>query len=298
MTSSQARVFCYGEILWDVFPDQRLIGGAPLNVASRLHSLGADVHMISALGKDALGEEALNYLNEVGLSTEEVASVDRWETGSVIVTLDDAGSASYEIKKPVAWDFIGVSRELLSSLGLTDYVVFGSLSLRGAFNREVMQALMQTPAKFVFDVNLRPPHYDLNMVYELMQRSDVVKMNDDELEAIAQTLGGPADDMKEQVLWLEKTTNTHKICITRGADGALLRSQGEFYEHPGYSVTVADTVGAGDSFLACLIQGWLLAGLPPQKALAQACAMGALVASKSGANATVLLEELEHLMSS
>jgi fructokinase len=286
------KVICFGEILWDVFPDKKVIGGAPLNVALRLHSFEVPVAIISCIGTDKNGDMAKSYLDEWGLTSEYIQIHQSLETGIVTIALDDSGSASYEIGKPVAWDAIALSPELISLVKETPFFLFGSLAARGAFNRNTLQSLLNVARFPIFDVNLRPPHFDISMVYELMQRAQFVKLNDEELQTIANRLGCEQQDMKSQINWLSKITNTNNICVTRGPNGAILLIKDQFIEHPGYRVDVNDTVGAGDSFLATLVNELLIKQESPAKALKTACAVGALVASKEGANCVVTSEEI------
>ena len=295
MTTKQ--VICFGEILWDVFPDKKVIGGAPFNVASRLHTFQVPAAIISSIGIDDNGDKAREHLEEFGLSLEYVQTRPNLETGTVSITLDESGSATYVINKPVAWDAIKLSPELISAVKETPFFLFGSLAARGAMNRNTLQALLDVAKSPIFDVNLRPPHFDISMVYELMQYAAFIKLNDEELEIICQRLGCEAREMKEQIRWLATVTKTEKICVTRGANGALLFINDTFYDHPGYRVEVRDTVGAGDSFLATLINELLLKKESPVKALNRACAVGALVASKEGANCSIDQEEMDQIIS-
>lgn len=291
------QVICFGEILWDVFSDKKVIGGAPLNVASRLHSFGVPVAVISSIGSDENGKEVSSHLEEWGLSPKFVQVHPNLDTGTVSITLDESGSASYVINKPVAWDAIKLSPELISAVKETPYFLFGSLAARGAMNRQTLQALLNVAQHAIFDVNLRPPHFDISMIYELMQYAQFIKLNDQELQTICRRLGCEAREMKPQMRWLATVTKTNKICVTRGANGALLMTDDRFYEHSGYTVIVKDTVGAGDSFLATLIHELLLKNENPEVALKQACAVGALVASREGANCKISIEEIEDLIS-
>lgn len=287
------QVICFGEILWDVFPQKRIIGGAPLNVALRLHSYNSKVAIISRIGEDQLGGEIVDYLDKNKMSQEFIQRDEELPTGTVAITLHETGSASYEILKPVAWDAIEISPQLIEAVKETPYFLFGSLAIRGGFNRETLRRLLPVANTKIFDVNLRAPHYHVSMVYELMQLSDFIKLNDEELLEICKALGCQEKTMKGQIEWLVKITNTNSVCVTRGDAGALLFYDHTFYEHDGFSVEVVDTVGAGDSFLATLIHYLFLKKLTPAEALTLACGMGALVASKEGANCTISEKELD-----
>lgn len=282
---------CFGEVLWDVFPDQKKIGGAPLNVALRLNALGVFAKVCSAVGKDELGQEILHDLHQVGLPTDLIQQSEEHATGTVQVTLDVKGSASYTIKAPVAWDYIEETKAAHHAVQKADVFVYGSLASRNQRTQATLKALL-SKAKFrVFDVNLRPPHYDHSLLEEWMQAADFIKFNDDELYEIAKQLGSPYQALDQHISYLAAHTNTPYICVTKGRHGAVFFTQGKFVYHSGYQVSIADTVGAGDSFLATLLEG-ILNQKPPEESLQRACAMGALVASKSGANPTITETEL------
>lgn len=289
-------VVCFGEILWDVFPDKKVIGGAPLNVALRLHSFDTNVTMVSCLGDDANGDEVLAYLNRLNLNQTFIQRHPQLKTGEVLITLDAKKNATYDISKPVAWDVIKVDADLIALVKQAPFFLFGSLALRGVQNVQVMDELLKHANTKIFDVNLRAPYYDIGMIYELMQRSDVVKMNDEELGEISEALGCQDSIMEKQMRWLATISNTKTICVTGGAKGACLLRNDVYWDHPGYQVDVEDTVGAGDSFFASLVQSLLIEELDPELALAKACALGALVASKTGANCEVSLQEISVLM--
>ena len=292
-----SKVICFGEILWDVFPYKKVIGGAPLNVASRLHSFEVPVAIISCIGNDENGSKVITHLKAWGLSNEFVQIHPNLRTGTVSITLDESGSATYVIDKPVAWDAIKLTPQLISAVKETPFFLFGSLAARGAMNRNTLQALLNVASYPIFDVNLRPPHFDISMVYELMQYASFIKLNDEELEIVCDRLGCEANKMEEQIKWLATVTKTDSICVTRGAKGAMLFIDGLFYDHEGFEVKVRDTVGAGDSFLATLIYELLLKKEAPGEAIKKACAVGALVASKEGANCGIEREELERFIS-
>ena len=290
-------VVCYGEVLWDVFPTHKKIGGAPLNVALRLNSFGVNANIISSIGNDHNGRELLKYATNNNLDDATIQINDQYETGCVNVTLDEKGSASYEIAYPVAWDKIELTNNAKENVKASDAFIFGSLACRDNVSKNTLIELL-THAKFkVFDVNLRPPHYTMNLLVELMKKADFIKCNDDELEEICHALGFDSDEMQKQIEFLAKKTSTNKICITRGGDGALLFTDGKYYANNGYVINVADTVGAGDSFLATLVFK-ILSKVEYQECLDTACAIGALVASEKGANPKLSTLDLTRIMKS
>ncbi len=287
------RFVCFGEVLWDIFPEAEKIGGAPLNVALRLSSFPNNhVHMISAIGNDSYGKRLIKFLKKKAFPVEGIQVHSEQETGKVLVKLDSNGIASYTIKKPVAWDHIDHDIIEPAILDQMDVLIYGSLACRNSLSRHTLEALLRTEAFKVFDVNLRPPYFSLNLINSLMRKSDFIKLNDEELEMV---IAGPVS-MKEAVLALSEKTGARGICITRGSEGAMLYWNHLFYEHPGFKVDVKDTVGAGDSFLATLIHN-LIHGRNPEIALEQACAVGALVASHEGANPILSASEIEEFIS-
>jgi len=289
------KIVCFGETLWDIFPNERKIGGAPLNVACRLHSLGSEVHLISRVGKDDLGDQILIYLKEHGLNTHTIQIDDKYPTGIVKVSLDSLNTASYSIERPVAWDYISLDNATLSKVRSSDALIFGSLACRNETSKNTLFALLDENVFKVFDANLRPPHYSMDLILELIKRSDFIKLNDEELEEICDFVNIKGLDVTDQIIALSAITNSRHICVTLGKDGAVLYFDKQIYKNAGYVVKVKDTVGAGDSFLATLIHHFLLKE-GPQFALDYSCAMGSIVASKSGANEPISADEIRQLL--
>ena len=287
---------CFGEILWDVFPDGKALGGAPLNLCLRMKSLGVTMQMISRLGQDALAEETREAIQKFRLDQNLIQEDPALETGKVEVTLDASGSASYNIKKPVAWDAIALTDKNKNAVQQADLFIFGSLAARSNESSETLNSLLQLAGYTIFDVNLRAPHYEMETLIEFMKQAQMIKMNDEELEEVAQFLDISNLSTEAQLSTISKLTNTDIICITLGADGALLYKNGAIAKNSGYSTKVIDTVGAGDSFLPGLIYQLFKVENTPEKALAFACALGALVAGTKGANAPITSEQIEAKM--
>ena len=277
---------CFGETLWDIFPKVKRIGGAPLNVALRLHSLGNKVHVISRVGNDLNGQKILAYLKENHLTTECIQEDQVLPTGKVKVILDEKKTASYEILMPVAWDAISVKNEDLDKIKEADAFIFGSLSCRNSISKSTLHQYLSFAKFKVFDANLRAPFYSIKLIFELMHIADMIKLNDEELHEISKHLRVSDESIENQIKHLSTKTKTKHICITLGAKGAIFFTNGLFFKNTGYQVVVKDTVGAGDSFLAALVHEFLK-GTQPQISINFACAMGAVVASSHGANPKV-----------
>jgi fructokinase len=290
------KAVCFGEVLWDVFPDnEERIGGAPLNVATRLSASGIETGIISKVGEDEKGKEAISFLKKQGVNTSLVSQDPEHPTGLVLVTLDDQGSAFYDIAYPSAWDKIELKPELKETVKSGDAFIFGSLVCRDEVSRNTLFSLLEEDGYKIFDVNLRPPHYQTAILEHLMNKADFIKFNDDELFELAAETGSPYNSLEQNLHFIAEKTNTPTICVTKGRHGAVLLRDNKLYYNSGYQIKVKDTVGAGDSFLASLISG-LLKKEDPQKALDYACAIGALVAGREGANPELKEKEVREFM--
>jgi len=290
-----SKIVCFGEVLWDVFPNHKKIGGAPLNVAIRLQSFKNDVTMISAIGNDDLGKLILKYLKEHHIKSSEIQVLEDFETGEVTVTLNDKGSASYEIVHPKAWDKIQFTEKASAIVKVADAFVFGSLITRDKVSKNTLYQFLEIAKYKVFDVNLRKPFYKKTILIQLMKKANFIKFNDEEIYEIAAFLNSPYKNLEQNVHFLSKETNTKHICVTKGEHGAVLLYNDRLFYNSGYQIKVADTVGSGDSFLATLISN-LLQKENPQKAIDKACAVGALVAQKEGANPNISKKEIADFM--
>ncbi|XMO85586.1 carbohydrate kinase [Algibacter sp. AS12] len=278
-----SNIVCFGEILWDVFPTHKKIGGAPLNVALRAKSFDNHVSMISAIGNDHLGKELLSYLKEHEINTECIQVLEHYKTGEVKVFLDEKGSASYTIEYPSSWDKIELKDSLIDTVKASDALVFGSLSTRDDTSKQTLHKLLEYANYKIFDLNLRPPHFSEETLIYLMSKADFIKFNDDELYEVSAFLGSKYNSLEQNIHYIAKTTNTKRVCVTKGPHGAVMLYDGLLYYNSGFQIKVLDTVGAGDSFLGTLVSQ-LLNKINPQEAIDYACAVGALVAQSEGAN--------------
>lgn len=287
-------IACFGEILWDVLPTGKQPGGAPFNVAVHLHQFGLPVDLISRVGDDELGTELLDFIESKGLHTDYVQLGHTHLTGVVKANVDDANEVTYKIVQPVAWDYIQYDTALGTLVEQAEVFVFGSLSARQAATRETLYRLLEHAKFKVFDVNMRPPHYTKEVVKYLLEKANMVKMNHHELAEIM-TWFGQETDRAAAMQWLAERFGLQAVCVTCGADGALLWTNNQLYRAPGVSVEVKDTIGSGDSFLAALLKGWL-AGQEPGEMLRFACATGALVATHLGATPSISEAEVAELL--
>ena len=285
--SNHPTILCFGEMLWDFLPDGLFPGGAPFNVGYHLHNLDNDVRLVSALGRDRLGDEILRRLNHWGLSAETIVRHQGLPTGSVIATLGGDGDASYEITTSVAWDQILITEDSVRAAVAADALVFGSLAQRSQFNRTALErllAVLPTTAWRVFDVNLRAPHDDLDLVRELAKSATLIKLNDEEAARIVLGAKSAQPGSPEPLARsLNHNCGCPMVCITAGSRGAGLLIDDQWHWEDGQTVEVADTIGSGDAFLARLVSALLRGEKPPAAALAAACRHGEWVAAQRGA---------------
>ena len=278
-------VLCFGEILWDLLPHGAFPGGAPFNVAYHLHRLGEPVLPVSAVGADALGAQLLSRLDAWGISAAAITSHPTASTGTVTATLDPSGDAHYIIARDVAWDEISVD-PALGAAASAPALVFGSLALRSPANRRALArlvAVLPPTAWRVFDVNLRAPHDDLDIVRRTAPLANILKLNAAEAARLA--AGAPESPGHEEVhaRALAAQLGVATICITAGPRGAGLLRADRWTWRSAQPVVVADTVGAGDAFLAAFVSGLLRGGRSGAELLAAACRLGEWVASRPGA---------------
>jgi fructokinase len=282
------RILCFGEILWDFLPAGLFAGGAPFNVGYHLKQHGADVRLVSAVGRDLLGDELLRRLHDWNLDTNFVARHAELPTGYVRALIGANGDARYDIIPNVAWDLIPVTDAVIHAAQQAQALVFGSLAQRSAPNRAALGRLLDAlpaheKAWRVFDVNLRAPHDDLDLVRALAARATLLKLNSDEA---ARLCGEPSETPGREETHardLAASTRCPIICVTAGARGAGLLRNGHWLWEPGQRVDVVDTVGAGDSFLASLLTHLLARQLTDAECLARACRTGEWVATQRGA---------------
>lgn len=273
-----------GEILWDLLPSGKTLGGAPANVAFHAQSLGGASKIVSAVGRDGLGREILRVLEAEGVSTDFVSVLDHHPTGTVKVKLDDEGVPKFTIAESVAWDFIPTSPRLRRLAARADAVCFGTLAQRSAISRRTIRDFLDATRPEclrVFDMNLRQRYYSEELLDELLRRTTVLKMNDVEFGILARLLALP-DAETDGLIRLMKKYPLKLIAVTRGDKGSRLFCLEREISSPAIPVDVVDTVGAGDAFTAALVMG-LLRGVPLFDINRWAVRIAAFVCSKPGA---------------
>jgi fructokinase len=277
-----------GELLWDVLPEGRQLGGAPCNFAFHSLQAGIDSYVVSAVGKDTDGEDILHVMDQLELTRSFVQITPDYPTGTVTVKLDQAGIPDYIIHEDVAWDHIQWSEEIELLAKDVDAVCFGSLAQRNTVSKKTMVRFLEytkPDCLRVFDINLRQTFYNPEGIVESLEFANVLKLNEDELPIVGEFLGYNGD---EESLLLQIMENYHLqlIAYTKGSLGSLLvtREGKSFCKVP--VIEVADTVGAGDSFTAILVAG-MLNGIELKTIHYTATDVAAYVCTQHGATPTI-----------
>jgi fructokinase len=272
-----------GELLWDVLPSGKQLGGAPCNFAFHAMQAGCECVVLSAIGRDDLGEELKDVIRELGITNQYIQE-NKFPTSTVTVTLDKNGHPDFTIHENVAWDHIRWSKDMEKLAKKLDAVCFGSLAQRNSESEHTINSFLAETKPGcikVFDINLRQNYYSEEVIINSLNLSDVLKLNEDELPVVAGYLGFKGDVERQ----LDQILNHFKlkyIVYTLGSEGSIIKSAEElsFTEAP--KVLVADTVGAGDSFTAVFISG-ILKGIPLKEIHRNASEIAAYVCTQKGA---------------
>ncbi len=289
---SQLLMLGIGEILWDLLPAGRQLGGAPANFAYHAHALGANGVPVSCVGRDALGVEILARLVALGLDPAHIAVAPERPTGTVQVALSTEGKPTFTIMPDVAWDFIALSPALLALAARADAICFGSLAQRAVGSRDTIRACVrQAPATAlrIFDINLRQSFYSREIVEASLRLANVLKINDDELPVLAQLLDLTSTGEKARLAEVAARFQLRLVALTKGAEGSILCADERFARHPGLKVRVADSVGAGDAFTAAMALG-LLRGWDLERIGTHANRVAAYVCTQPGATPPLPVE--------
>lgn len=272
-----------GEVLWDLLPAGRRLGGAPANFAYHASALGADARVVSRVGDDADGRALLARLAALGLPTDAIETDLAAPTGTVTVRLED-GHPHYTIHEHVAWDRLAGAPAARAAVAAADAVCFGTLAQRDPAARATIRTLLglvRPGALRVFDVNLRQHYHSPELIAESLQLATVLKVNETELPRLIELFGLPFAPLAA-LLTLAARFRLRAVVFTRGGAGSLACVDGAWAEAPARPVAVADTIGAGDSFTAAFTLG-LLAGWPLPVILTRATDVAAFVCSQPGA---------------
>ncbi|WP_326983641.1 carbohydrate kinase [Chryseobacterium sp. MYb264] len=292
MINENPYVVCFGEVLWDIFPQGSKAGGAPFNAAYNIYKSGTDVKMLSRVGNDELGSKLLKQIEGWGLTTEYIQIDEEKPTSTVVAKIDEHNEATYDIINHVAWDYIEFLPEHESLISNAEAFVFGSLSARNEKTRETLFKLLELARLKIFDVNFRPPFIDINLIKELLHKADIVKMNKAEMKQIMQFLSEEYKSEDESAAYIQNHFNIKEIVLTKGSKGARYFVENHNYGFTAVPITIVDTVGSGDSFLAGFISK-RIQNKSPEEIMTEAISLGAFITSKAGACPDYTKEEFQ-----
>ena len=281
-------IVAVGEVLWDLLPSGKQLGGAPANFTYQCRALGADARLVTRVGDDPLGSEVLERFRLLGLPTETVQIDPDLPTGTVDIVLDPDGQPRFTIREDVAWDRIAADERSLAIVSQADAVCFGSLAQRSELSRSAIRALVSAThsgAMRLFDVNLRPPFVNQDVITDSLTLANALKLNDQELPELA-SMFGMSGCAREVMAALADRFGLSLVALTRGQSGSLLLADGVWSDDPGREVVVSDTIGAGDAFTATLVVG-RLSGRPLDEINGLANEVAAFVCSQPGGTPTL-----------
>lgn len=290
------RVLGVGEVLWDVFAQRELLGGAPLNFCANTIKLGHKAAVITAVANDQRGRAALGAMADLGLDTSLVQVVSEPATGVAIVTRTPEGDHGFEIPRPAAFDKLEPSSEIMQRATAfePDWLYFGTLLQTNANVEQLTRDLANKlgGVKCFYDMNLRPGCWNMPLIERLCAVADVLKLNEFEAQTLGKRIGLRTErfTLESFAAQWANTYGIESICITLGAAGCLIYAHGDVSVVPGFAAQVEDTVGAGDAFAAAFLHGYHLRW-PAQQTGRLANAAGSLVASRAGATPAWSVEE-------
>lgn len=291
-------IVAYGELLWDLLPAGKVLGGATTNFIFRVNGFGDNGFLISRLGRDKDGEEARKKLTELGLAVHYIQTDPIFPTGTVPVVLNEKGVPEFTIIPDVAYDHIVLTGDMLHIIKQADCIYFGTLSQRMEQSRNTLYTLLaEAPQAIKFlDLNLRKDCYSTQIVNESMKAADILKINDEELVILKDMTGLTGDSLQELAKEVITTYQLNLVLVTLGEKGAfILLNTGEYFYDPGYRIKVIDTVGAGDACSAGFMH-FYLNGYSPEESLKYGNATGALVAATQGGTEIITKDDVVRLM--
>lgn len=288
-------IICFGEVLWDVYPNKIEIGGAPFNVYHRLHSFGLDVNFISSVGKDKLGNNVINYFQKNNLSTNFLNVDKNHQTGQVLITLK-SGEPDYEILENVAWDYIPFKNDYLKDCNNFDCIVYGSLGIRNDVSYMTLKKLISLSTFKIFDLNLRQNFYSKLKVNYLLNESDFLKINMEELLKLGSIFKFKYSDTNSLIESIYLKFNLKFICVTNGSINSSIYDGNNFIIIDSFRVKSIDNLGAGDNFLACFINEFFIKKNSIKNSLKIASAYGALTTTKIGASPSIKPHEINKIL--
>ena len=288
------KIAAFGELLWDLLPNGKVLGGAPANFIYRINSFGDEGTLLSKVGNDKAGREAREALKRLGVSDENIQTDYEFPTGSVRIKIDEKGNPDFNIITDVAYDHIEINAEMMDAFSQADCVCFGTLVQRYGISKNTLRELIHESSDVVkfLDINLRRNCYTATTIEDSLKMTNILKTNDDELLITKELLGLKQESLKDLARETIEKYNLDILLCTLGSNGAFcLTNEDIFHYDPGYQISLGDTVGSGDAFSAGFVH-YYMNGFPIEEALQFGNAAGAMVATTTGATAPISKEEI------
>lgn len=292
------KIAAFGELLWDLLPGGKVLGGAPANFIYRTNSFGENGTLLSKVGNDKAGKEAREELKKLGVSDENVQTDYEFPTGIVKVKFDSNGNPDFNIITDVAYDHIEINAEMMDAFSTADCVCFGTLVQRYGISKNTLRELIHESPDVVkfLDINLRKKCYTAATIEESLRMTNILKTNDEELLITKELLNLTHENLKDLAQETIEKYNIDIILCTLGSNGAFcLTNEDIFYYDAGYQISLGDTVGSGDAFSAGFVH-YYMNGYPIDEALRFGNAAGAMVATTTGATSPISKEEILNFM--
>jgi fructokinase len=300
------QIVAVGELLWDLLPSGARLGGAPANFAVFCARLGNRSVLVSSLGNDDYGNAARSMLVQPNLDLTQLQMSETYPTGTVEVTFSADNQPSYLISRGVAWDFIQLTPDLLTTVLAADAICFETLPQRHEVSRSTIRSLVEAaPAECVrvCDINIRMPDCTPEVLRWSVAHANIIKVSEEELPLTFSFLGGlgiPTQQLTPEAAsraLLENFRDCRLVATTLGADGSMVTTREGTFRHPGFPVKLVDTVGAGDAFTAGLLHAYLRGASPVVMAkIGNLC--GSYVAGQQGATPALSPELIESIRAS
>jgi fructokinase len=292
------KIAAFGELLWDILPTGKVLGGAPANFIYRINSFGDHGTLLSKVGNDKAGKEAREALRNLGVSDQDIQTDYEFPTGSVKVKIDEFGNADYNIITDVAYDHIEINTEMIDAFSQADCVCFGTLVQRYGISKNTLRELIHESSEVVkfLDINLRKKCYTATSIEDSLRMANILKTNNEELLIAKYLLNLRQSNLKDLAQETIEKYNLEILLCTLGENGAFcLTRNNEFFYDPGYSISLVDTVGSGDAFSAGFVH-YYMNGKSIEEALRFGNAAGAMVATTTGATTPIMKGEILNFM--
>jgi len=292
------KIAAFGELLWDLLPTGKVLGGAPANFIYRINSFGDNGTLLSKVGNDKAGREAREALRNLGVSDENIQTDYEFPTGSVKVKIDELGNADYNILTDVAYDHIEINAEMMDAFSQAACVCFGTLVQRYGISKNTLRELIHGSSEVVkfLDINLRKKCYTATSIEDSLRMANILKTNNEELLITKYLLNLRQSNLKDLAQETIEKYNLDILLCTLGENGAFcITKEGLSFYDPGYQIDLIDTVGSGDAFSAGFVH-YYMNGHPIEEALRFGNAAGAMVATTTGATSMISKKEILNFM--